>query len=498
MGKSYIYMYVLFLFALLWLIFNLVMEISFKIKDNMLDTKSVKIGLLCKLMLFLFTIQYLRGWICYLPLSNPVLNGVYEFAYVLFFVATLFKKESNLNFYVPGWQFLWFCILWTVISGIVNGTGFYVSYLQSRFWFSLYLFMVSVSNSGFSQRELEYSISYVKKLFLLQIPVCIYNYFILGGLEKNVGTVSSGGGSLGTSFPLIIASFGFGYYFFKKQRPLVLFAVLSFGFIGFSNGKRANCVVFPILVAICFMLEPVFKHSVKAFIRNTFVMAMVTPVVMILGLEVLSNMASFGDIKREGDFISKINAAIDIADDYSNEEGTHSGLTQSRGDARRRMWELLKDGYEDSIFGVGPMSSSVYSEFRGLVKYGIGYGAGGWCCDAISIGVPGMVSHILFYLYLFYLLIRRVPFDELNANGKMFKFGSLVSIVSMLFIHFFYADSLCLSLILQMLPICCVTMLLSPNYNQLLRERAVSFAEIPRTPRWRKRKRHSHRTPGQQ
>ena len=203
-------------------------------------------------------------------------------------------------------------------------------------------------------------------------------------------------------------------------------------------------------------------------IRSGLLIVSILPIFLISSLFFLSKMGSFEDLNQESSVTGKFETAYKIGTTYSitGYGSLNTNLADTRGACLSLMFKYVVHGYDDYWLGTGPMKCTALDDYAGYREYGFGYGVGGWIHDSISIGIPGMLFHVLFYLILVRTLLRKILFYKLNSLGHFLYFGSMMSIFALMFIYFFYNDNLCKDVTLQLIPVGAAVLLLSPNSSR--------------------------------
>lgn len=432
-------------------------------KIALCENRRVSFG--CYWLLILLAILYFNGFQAdYLPSLNSLTKAVVEFMF-LGLLPTIIMKFKIDNSFLPCIKWLILFLAWGVITGLLNGASIINIYQGHRIALDLLLVMLYVYSANFNRREILLLIKFVAFLFVVQIPISAFNWLAYGRMECRVAAIAFGGGSSGTSFPLIAMAFGFGYYYYIKRNLRTLTVSLLFILPGLSNGKRAICILFPFFCIIGYQLYSYLSRSSAKMIKSMFLSGLFSIILFFCALFFLNYMGGFQDMQSEKTISEKTGAAYNKIMSYTYTKATDKeGRIGNRGDVVSLGINMIFKGFEDYWLGMGPMVCSGRDE-TGYSKYGIYYGAPQFVTDIITVGVPGMIFHQLFYFSILFSF-RRIPFQTLNKLGKFLYFGSFISILSIIFINLYYSSIQTFTVSLQMIPCMALTLLFCKQYKK--------------------------------
>lgn len=335
---------------------------------------------------------------------------------ILFLFRGVFSKY-NLDFFskiiCEGLIFLWFLyvltnpnfifikkplkygvlyLFWTALTAIIHHDNLYEYYSYSRYFLlSLMLLFISYNMYDF-KRFTSFTLKAVDFFVLLQIIYCFFLFFTEGRLERNVGSMSSTGGSLATVWPLTFVPYYFLRFVIKGQWKN-LFFIAGLIFLGYASGKRAVYFLIPISL---FIIYYAFLGS-KIFIKKKGIKRRVLFSGCFLFFVLLLGIASTESLSQGNGFsLESLTSAFNYVEEYSTQESAINGESIGRTSSTKNVFNgLWKDS--NAFFGNG--LTSVKGEFE-FSKYNMGYGMTGLIRELISIGFIGGILYLLFYIIL--------------------------------------------------------------------------------------------------
>ena len=435
-------------------------------RDFIEEGRNSQISLLCRWLILTLFVYFFHGYIVeYLFKSvHQVQNLLEELMVVVLLLLALTTKRIHF-IRLPGLFFLIGYIVLGLISSIINDVSYVKTFISNRYAINVLIFITITVCARFSRHEINLIFKYMMILFLIQLFAALANVLMHGRTERFVGTITNSGGGAGTVFPLLALSYFMGYYLYKSRNWMLFLLTFSFILVGVANGKRAICVLFPIFFCVGLFLDSFFCRSINKFIRTIITIALIAPVLLVVGLFLLGNSGGFRHIKEEQTLGKQVQMSYNYGIKYSTEIGDSETIVHSRGGCFRLMIKYLLHGYEGYWLGIGPILTSTESEKQGFEEYGFGYGVSGWITDAIRYGTPAMFFHFFFFITMLITLLRKISFHSLNESGKVLYFGTTLSLICFLFIHLIYNSFLCQDSIMQFPIVFSYIALLDPFYR---------------------------------
>lgn len=382
-------------------------------------------------------------------ISYGNLGVVREFFIVLLFIQAFPHKKINGFKYINILPLI-FLIYITFLSAIVNSTSIIKVILFARIAFMPMIFFIALYNYPLQRKYYIIFRNLIVYLFLLQIPVNIGKYFIIGKNELVIGSMSITGGGLTTIFTLIGISFSFAYYIrYKKFYYLIL--CVGFYISAIIGRKRAIFVFIPLILIVIFFLYR------KYFIEKTFFPFRKILLVIILSFSAIYvSLRTFPKLNPEhtqwGSF--DINYALSTSWRYSVYKTTDDANYYGRLDGYRAIKEVIlrKYGISKLMLGLGPgeiIPSRFLSDVAGVKsstisgrKYDIGYGSKmvfTWLL--LQIGLLGALCYFFYYFKFFKLTLKLAKHPKMHGNDKVLLLGFMGVYFIYLLDFFLYSNT---------------------------------------------------------
>lgn len=353
--------------------------------------------------------------------------GIPFFCLSLIFI-TLIDKGSEIRLPFFGWVISF--ILVSIVSMVLNGIMFY-TFMQFLFLTLLpYFYFIVIINENNTKR-INFITRCIIILVLIQIPVIIIKYMILGQSEKGaIGTLSIGMGSISTVFPVTIIAFLISFYLFtNKMKYLILIALyILFGIIG---NKRAITFIIPLefifgyIMYLIFFIKKVDSGVITKFILILF-FGMASIYIM-----VRTNPTLNKEKKVWGSF--DIEYLLNYSDNYSTTDKSMGKIEMRRKDGLIYFAKYsISREYSNFLFGdgAGILVQSNFDRNTGSMeqKYGVRYGGRmGVIWLLLQVGFLGVVIFLGFIMSMNRFLFKRLP-----IRNNYLLLGFLIATVFML------------------------------------------------------------------
>ena len=317
-------------------------------------------------------------------------------------------------------------LIWVGLAAIYSNDNLYEYYLYTRYFIFAILFIYISYNAYDLKKFASFFIKSINLIVLIQIFATIILLLFEGRLERNVGTMSSTGGSLATVWPLTFTP----YFFFRyvvngKWKDLLIIGGLVL--IGYASGKRAVYFLIPISILIFylgFIGNKIFVFRIRNKIRLLSI-GFFLFFILLLGISRTQSLA-----QGQGFSIDSLSNAIGYVGEYSTMESYDGQSTGRLSTTQKAIQGIWSD--TDIFFGKG------LTTFKGEITYSgynIGYGITGFIRELISIGLPGSIIFILFYLKILFGLrkLKRLFLHDFFNNdffwAWMFSISGLISLL---------------------------------------------------------------------
>ncbi|MBL4879792.1 MAG: hypothetical protein JKX82_00575 [Oleispira sp.] len=340
----------------------------------------------------------------------------------------------------PGLFFVLLYLIWAILSSVYNGEGVLLGIMFSRYLIIGYLVLFATFNSYFSKNSLKRILKIIFFLFFVQIITAIIEILILERAESIVGTMTSGSGGLATTFPMFAFSLFFSAFLFLKKLKYLLIGI-SFMVIGYASGKLGIYFLIPSLAFIGYAFylwidkRPILnKQTLSMLIGFSLIMVLIVFVLPSADKRTENlNMSNLSLLERIDTFVSFAEKGESMVVD---------GYTISRSSTSERIIkETFKRAPDVFLFGHGFSAYQAMGQTLGkgaFEKYKIVYGITGWSYDALVIGWPGVLIHLLFFLSIFKKTLKIYRESTFNTLGKTLSFACLLNFFTFLINYFFY------------------------------------------------------------
>ena len=161
-----------------------------------------------------------------------------------------FKKQKFALSSIP-LRYGVFYLIWTGFVAFLVGDSLYEYYLYSRYFILSCLIMYISYNVNDLKRYSSNILKAIDFFVLVQIISSLLFFFILGRLERNVGTMSTTGGSLASVWPLTFVPYYFLRFIIRGRWKNLAF-VVGLVFIGYASAKRAVYFLIPLSLIIIY------------------------------------------------------------------------------------------------------------------------------------------------------------------------------------------------------------------------------------------------------
>jgi hypothetical protein len=313
-------------------------------------------------------------------------------------------------------------------------------------------------------------------LWGVQFFAAAVEVFVLGErTEANVGTLSSTGGGAAAVLPLFVMVYAMSFYLYCGGHPFHILLTVACGLVGYASGKRAFYFLMPPVYLVLLVWYNV-REAVPGGLRRCAGPVLVFCLAAPLLLYGLSHSHGISSGYSDDSVLDKVRYALEAGRQYTLGEDEDQYTIGRTSTSTRVLQALLYGDMRQTLFGLGP--SSLISDKKAKDALEIGYGVTGWARDAVSIGIPGMLLHVGFYVHCGLLLLRR-PRQTANVQQEALRFGTLVSFCLFLLMYFVYCDAFVMAGWMTFPMFYLAAIVLSPNYRSLWETDLESVVEYP-------------------
>jgi len=206
---------------------------------------------------FFFSLVYYEPVLLYFPTLEPT-RYIMEVLIFALFVKTI--VEAILNGRMRFTPLFLPAIAWVtlgVFSAWLNGVSILDFSLKFRQMFRFVLLFLVIVNLRFNRKQIRNMVLWVVGLLLVNIPVCIYQFFLVGKrLSDLVQGLTPGQGEL-TYAVIWLLSFLWGLYLYCKKPGFILTFLLMgvLAVLPVLNGVRSVIILYPVL-GVILLLAP--------------------------------------------------------------------------------------------------------------------------------------------------------------------------------------------------------------------------------------------------
>lgn len=334
-------------------------------------------------------------------------------------------KINTMNAIVFTGAFVVFCVAFLVITGNSTGNTFTIIFSQLARYVEFYLLYFLLYDAVSRQKEGNYFLKVFYDIILMQIIMTIVKLIVFRGgyMEALVGSMSIGGGAIGTSLPII----GFiALYLYRggKLSSWDWLFVAGLMMIGYTSAKRAIWFILPIVIA-AFLI---YVHRIRLN-RYMILGLCAAPILFYFGARLTPTLnpehkvwGSF-DLDYIYDYAETYQFGKEGLEGYKQDESlqlssmggqysTHDGIeVEGRGGATIALIELLfspKYTLKDQdIYGLGfsNMYSIGYGDFKKLpltIHINHKGSATGIFQSYVAMGYVGVFTTILLMFFPFF------------------------------------------------------------------------------------------------
>jgi hypothetical protein len=398
------------------------------------------------LIALIFIISFNKGVLELIGVSSTVTQLTIEVLIIILFLKALPRILQKGKMIGVGLLYVSILLVVTILSFLLSNVNILELILFFRKYYLYILFFYALFNIRLSTEVKDRLIKLLIILFLIQIPAAFIKLIVLGGtLEKIVGTISVGEGSLATTMPLLAIVFLISNYLIYKKIKYA-FLILLFIAIGLISNKMG--ILF--YVGIMFVTLT-YIYSLKQTKGFNFINIFFIKKMSIISILLVFIFAAFVSLNPRANPENVVGGSIDLeylaeyVDNYQNLKIKSTHIEgEGRFDAPIVAYDRLERKGISSIllgFGPGDIIKSMFSKYDNplLQKYNIGYGGRlGLVQIMMQIGFIGVLIFTLFHLLLF----KKVLKTYWRTNDKNFQVYNLTAIgLSIYFFLEFYTYS---------------------------------------------------------
>jgi hypothetical protein len=388
----------------------------------------------------LWSLVFLQGLIQTLSLPSFSYKVGIPLSVILLFFTTKPNKRKRMPFF--GYILIILIIL--IFSSLVNSISLF-NFIYFVIYITLpYFYFVIVLNE-----PNEIVINRIKKIIffyvLIQIPISIGGFIMLGQYEGNAGSLTNSAGSVSSIFPAVVTAYLFSLYLFNKKIKYLLL-ILGFFIFGLIGEKRAVTLFIPIVIFLVYSI-PLIKQ--KKFFSTKSIKSLMTVLIF-------SGFAFYGAIRlnptlnKEG----KIGGSFDY-EYFVNYSKQYNKVGRDDDDSEMQRLEgfmyfnsyMLNNSIINTVIGdgAGKLISSRYSKNTNanlmLEYYNVRYGGRmGYIWLLLQIGYLGVIVYLSMFISFFNKVWKKRKF---SSNEVAFLVMTVIFFLdtlfySKVFIRYFY------------------------------------------------------------
>lgn len=351
----------------------------------------------------------------------------------------LISFRRSASKYYPGLFFVAGVIVIAIISAIMNGTSIIQFLLFFREYFEAILFFYLIINIRLSEKEIQFLLKLLIRLFLAQVAANVIKLLLLQDIvEPYIGTIAVLGGSKTTILALMGGSYCIVLYLVTGKR-IYLWGILGFIIFSLLGGKRATILYFPVIYLISYVIFQL-KYSAQQGIVFKKMIVIFGGILVLFYVTARLLPSLNPENKIGGSFnveyiieYSKSYATADYIDEIGRSEAPAFLLLKAWNDG----WEKCAVGY-----GTGHLikssfnkeSTNLTSDEITYLKYNVGYASRtGFLQFFLQIGLAGVILMLLFFL-----TILRIVW-KMKSAPVFVRFTSILFILVILMDYFTYS-----------------------------------------------------------
>ena len=355
-----------------------------------------------------------------------------------FLISSKYQRKFKFDFSL---LFIFFVIVIS-LSIAVNNTFNIKSILSIRTVLRAYIFYVAIINLPILENDFKTVNNIIIFLFIAQLPVVAYKFYIYGVSEKVIGTYGTGGG-LTTLFPIVVLSYCFSWYIIYKKSIYFLVFPLLFIIWGIVGAKAALLFLFPIfLFGIYYVL--IFKESGLISKKNFVLIPILSFFVIGFSYILISLQPRLNPDRTVGgqvnyDYVMKFSTEYETGERFDRGEYKTGRIAVTK----MAFQQIVNSGIVTFLIGYGP-GSLTPEYFEGLrhfdqrvEKIGHSYGISGMTFIFVEYGILGVAFFVIIFLKF---LIRSWKWYiiEKDLYWKGFASGTFFFSLLILFIFLTY------------------------------------------------------------
>lgn len=372
------------------------------------------------LIVSILILSFSKGALELLGFSETILQLLIEFLILILFSFALLFIFKRKKIRGPGIFINVLLLAVILLSFFLTNVSILQLVLYLRKLFVYYLFFYALYNINLTQVYRDKILKLIIVLFLIQILAAFIKLIVLGGtLEKIVGSMSVGEGSLATIMPLVAITYLIvNYLEFRKFKYIVFILLfISIGLISNKMGILYYIVLMYLVLSIIHSNSKYFLPNLK-LLRELFIGTIFLSIIF----------AMFVTLNPRANPEHKVGGSIDFQylKDWTIRYQTVELDTGVEGDGRFdapfvALDRMSSGGIINLLLGFGPgdIIKSGFTPYKDplLEKYNIGYGgriALVW--TLMQIGIIGMILLLSFHILLLIKLWNFHKFERINKE----------------------------------------------------------------------------------
>jgi hypothetical protein len=373
-------------------------------------------------------LAFAEGSLQLLKILDPSANRLLREGLMLVQIFILIINKRQKPLILPGQRIVLLLISVSLLSLLLNNETTAQQYvLFTRRVMVNFGYFFIIANLSFTDIKVRNLINMIRYLFLVQIVVYFFKFFLFGVTEAYIGTISAYGGSLTNTLALIGIIYAISHYIATKEKKFI-FLIICFFFVAIIGAKRG--IIIFLAITLTYLYFIIGKIKFVNLIQFAIVLPLffITFIMFTPTLNPENKMGAKPDISYAVDYISSRIL-------YNKELAP--GGTNDRTSAIYTYFAIEDINLKNILLGKGPgiafpknsYESDIYGGGEAFLnnKYGYGYGMR---TGFLWITLQAGLLFTLLYVYFHFWVFKKYIFDNAQQiNRKTIIFSKLFLLI---------------------------------------------------------------------
>lgn len=270
-----------------------------------------------------------------------------------FTTKVIVNKDTNVIYYKPIFYYLLF-LVFSFISGLIQNVPIFPLLLQLKDYSISFLLAIGIMSMPLNTGQIKFILKIFLFIMLLQVPVTIIQFFILGNIGDLVsGTFGAYGGSKENLLIMVSLLSILIIYHRLRYRPLNIFLMFLTIIPPFLGRANFGLFLFPLML---FYITVIQLRRIKyyVYVASAFIVISGSLFFLVKPIQGLANLYLQSTIQYLENPIREV---------------TKSGETPSRLASPIVAWKMINEKEDGLLFGYGfgTTKESTFSEFQGVL-----------------------------------------------------------------------------------------------------------------------------------